>query len=134
MTKFVSPNTKQSATAIEDLKVKIAADIVPQLQEFLAKLHAEQVAIQSDRSVSGFCRRWGISRFLFYEKQAEMPRVMHVGGRTLISPVAEAEWVKGREAAAKVAPKRVVGKARTAQTADREREAAEKHQVKEAAE
>jgi hypothetical protein len=113
MSKHVSPDLKLSAAAIDALKVEIAADVVPQLKEFLAKLAADQAAIQTDRSVTGFCRRWGISRFLFYEKIEEMPTVMHVGGRTLISPEAEAAWVKQREAAAKTGPKRIVGKART---------------------
>lgn len=116
MTKHVSPDAKLSAAAINALKVEIAADVVPQLKEFLAKLVADQAAALNDRSVSGFCRRWGISRFLFYEKPAEMPATMHVGGRTLISPEAEALWVKQRESAALVGPKRIVGRARTSRS------------------
>jgi hypothetical protein len=113
MAKHVSSNTRLSATAIEDLKAEIAAHIVAQLKEYLAELLAGETAARNDRSVSGFCRRWGISRFLFYDKPHEMPATMHVGGRTLISPEAEALWVRKREEAAKTAPKRVVGRARS---------------------
>jgi hypothetical protein len=112
MSKPVRPDLKLSAAAIDALKVELAADVVPQLKEFLAKLLADQAAIQTDRSVTGFCRRWGISRFLFYEKPAEMPVTMHVGGRTLISPEAEQLWIRQREQAALTGPKRIVGRAR----------------------
>jgi hypothetical protein len=120
MSKAVSPNTKLSAPALDRLKAEIAADVAAQLKEYLAGLMAEAGAVQTDRSVSGFCRRWGISRFLFYDKPDEMPATMHVGGRTLISPEAEALWVKQREAAAKTAPKRIVGRARTTKIAERD--------------
>jgi hypothetical protein len=103
-----------SPSDLETIKAEIVDDITAQLKTFITEFLAEQVAIQTDRSVSGFCRRRGFSRFLFYDRIDEMPDVMHVGGRTLISPEAEAKWVKEREAAAKVAPKRIVGKARAA--------------------
>ena len=109
MTEHVRAPQKLSAADLENLKAEIVADITKQLQEFLEK----QLAIQNDRSVSGFCRRWSFSRFLFYDRIAEMPDVMHVGNRTIISPEAEAKWVKEREAAAKIAPKRIVAKPRT---------------------
>jgi hypothetical protein len=117
MNKLVSPSVRLSATAIEELKTEIAADVASQIKETFGKFLAEQALAMNDRSVSGFCKRWGISRFLFYDKIAEMPAVLHVGGRTLISPEAEALWIKQREAAAQVAPKRIVGRARNAGTA-----------------
>jgi hypothetical protein len=113
MTAHVRAPQKLSARAfdLESIKVEVAAAV----RETVEKLLSEQLAIQTDRSVSGFCRRWGFSRFLFYDRIDEMPAVMHVGGRTLISPAAEELWIKQREAAAKVAPKRLVGKARAAE-------------------
>jgi hypothetical protein len=119
MTAHVRANPKQPAD-LESLKLEIATDVAEQLKEYLAGLMAEAGAVQTDRSVTGFCKRWGISRFLFYDKLTEMPATMHVGGRTLISPEAEALWVKEREAAAKIAPKRIVGKARTVRLAYQE--------------
>jgi hypothetical protein len=108
------PHHKPSAANLENLKAEIVDDITTELKEFLAKLLADEAAARNDRSVTGFCRRWSISRFLFYDMQGrgEGPPVMHVGGRTLISPEAEAKWVKEREAAALVGPKRIVGRAR----------------------
>jgi hypothetical protein len=112
MAAHISPNVKLTASALDQLKAEIAADVVGQIKEYFAGLMAEASAVQSDRSVSGFCRRWGFSRFLFYDKPKEMPATMHVGGRTLISPEAEALWVKKREEAAKTAPKRVTAAGR----------------------
>jgi hypothetical protein len=134
MTAHVRAPQKLSSADLENLKAEIVDDITAQLKTYITEFLAEQVAIQNDRSVTAFCRRWSFSRFLFYDKPDEMPATMHVGGRTLISPEAEARWVKEREAAAKTAPKRLIGKSRTARTADRERAAAAKHQAKEAAE
>jgi hypothetical protein len=109
---------------LENLKAEIAADVAAQLKTHITELLAEQAAIQNDRSVSGFCRRYSFSRFLFYDRPDEMPDVMHVGNRTIISPEAEATWIKAREAAAKTAPKRVIAANR--QRSQHEAEAAEK--------
>jgi hypothetical protein len=52
-------------------------------------------------SITSFCARHGISPAFFYRLQAEGrgPRIMKLGGRTLISREAAAEWRRALEAA-----------------------------------
>jgi hypothetical protein len=65
-------------------------------------LKAQAVDVQA-LSVVGFCRAHDISRALFYLllKRGGGPRVMRVGGRTLVSTKAAAEWRDAMEAGAK---------------------------------
>jgi hypothetical protein len=110
---------RRTATFVE-AQAERDAEIIAQL-----KALRECAAIQTDRSVTGFCRRWSVSRFLFYQlrKIGKAPAVMHVGGRTLISPESERAWILAREAEATTAPKRIVGKARRTQPAPEAAEA-----------
>jgi hypothetical protein len=119
MDRHVSLDLKLSSEQIalrqaigDDVAARIETAVERWSNEALRKALQQAIKISYDRSVSGFCRRWGISRFLFYDRIGEMPAIMHVGGRTLISPEAEATWIKQREAAAITAPKRCVGKVR----------------------
>jgi hypothetical protein len=65
-----------------------------------------------DPSILGFCKRHGISRASFYNLKAagKAPRLYYVGAQQpRISPDAEADWVRAREAeqvAAEAAPVR----------------------------
>ncbi|TGQ17881.1 transcriptional regulator [Mesorhizobium sp. M2E.F.Ca.ET.166.01.1.1] len=54
----------------------------------------------TDRSIPGFCRRQKISRSSYYNlKTAGLaPREYVIGKLVRISPEAEADWVKAREA------------------------------------
>jgi predicted DNA-binding transcriptional regulator AlpA len=56
---------------------------------------------RSAYSVDAFCADHGICRATFYnlENRGEGPRLMRVGGRTLISREAAADWRREREAA-----------------------------------
>ena len=51
-------------------------------------------------SVPGFCKSHGISRSFLYLlwRERRGPRVMRVGGRTLISAEAAADWRRAMEA------------------------------------
>lgn len=51
-------------------------------------------------SIEEFCRRHSISKAHYFnlQKRGQGPRVMRVGARVLITPEAEAEWRKAREA------------------------------------
>jgi hypothetical protein len=100
--------SQQLSAELENLKAEIAADVAAQLKTHITEVLAEQAAIKNDRTIAAFCRRWSFSRFMFYDRVSEMPDVMHIGARTIISPEAEARWVLAREAAAKTAPKRVL--------------------------
>ena len=59
-----------------------------------------------DPSIAGFCRRQKISRAHYYnEKNAGRgPREYRVGTLVRISPEAETEWVRAREADAERQP------------------------------
>jgi len=53
----------------------------------------------TDRSITGFCKRQGISRGTYYNlPPKKRPRVAHVNGRRIITPTAERDWEIEREA------------------------------------
>ena len=58
------------------------------------KLLRSALRQQTDRSIDGFCKRWGICRSFFYllQRDGTAPAIMVVNGRRLISPEAEARW------------------------------------------
>ena len=68
-----------------------------------------------DPSIAGFCRRKGISRGLYIKLRnaGKGPRESAAGVRRIISPEAEADWDKEREAEA-VALRRQATKKETA--------------------
>jgi hypothetical protein len=76
------------STQVADLKRQVAA---------LLKLLAPP---DTDRSISGFCKRKGISRSHFYKlkEQNKAPRIAHAGYRRFITPEAERDWDIEREA------------------------------------
>ena len=80
----------------------------------IERLLRENLKQINDRSIIAFCRRWGIGRSTFYDMLAAGtgPAMMVVHGRRLISPEAEARWVREREAAALTAPRKTVGRPR----------------------
>jgi hypothetical protein len=122
----MAANVRASLSAeLENLKAEIAADVAAQLKTHITEVLAEQAAIKNDRTIAAFCRRWSFSRFMFYDRPDEMPDVMRIGARTIISPEAEVRWVKAREAAAKTAPKRVIAVNRQRAEAAAKQEAAE---------
>ena len=101
----------------DDIVAKVTEAVSSQIAEVLEALRKQSNANTNenpDRSITAFCRRWGISRFLFYELQkvGKAPTVMTVLGRKIISPAAEAAWVCERERDTLAAPKRTVGKPR----------------------
>jgi predicted DNA-binding transcriptional regulator AlpA len=70
------------------------------------KAHAQRAAelyepALRDASINGFCRRHGVSRSTYYNMKAAGlgPREYTAGKLVRISPEAEAEWVRSREAA-----------------------------------
>jgi predicted DNA-binding transcriptional regulator AlpA len=71
--------------------------VVDDLRHQIAALRRSQ-----DRSIAGFCARQSISRAHFYnlQKQGKAPRVAHVGSRRIITPEAERDWGREREAEA----------------------------------
>jgi predicted DNA-binding transcriptional regulator AlpA len=60
---------------------------------------SQPTAVGAD-SVAEHCERFGISKTTFYElqRQGHGPRVMRVGGRTLVSHAAALEWQRSLEA------------------------------------
>jgi len=56
-------------------------------------------------SISTFCRRHGISVPFFNRRRDEMPQVIKIGVRSLITREAAERWRKDREKAAKAPPK-----------------------------
>ena len=56
-------------------------------------------------SIDEFCAAYNLSRGFFYKlkQRGEAPRIMHLGGRQLISREAAADWVREREAASAAA-------------------------------
>jgi hypothetical protein len=57
------------------------------------------------KTISEFCDRHQICRATYYnlKKQGRGPRVMRVGSRDRITPEADADWVRDREAEAAAA-------------------------------
>jgi hypothetical protein len=55
-----------------------------------------------NRSIAGFCARQGFSRAHYYnlKKQRKGPREAHAGSRVIITPEAERDWERDREAEA----------------------------------
>lgn len=69
----------------------------------LLQLLSGQRATQRDSSITGFCKRHGISRGTYWNMQQEGkgPRVISVGKqRRVITEEAEADWIHERQAAA----------------------------------
>lgn len=50
-------------------------------------------------TIQEFCRRHRLSVALFYKMKGEMPAVIRVGSRVLVTREAAAAWRKAREAA-----------------------------------
>jgi hypothetical protein len=68
------------------------ADLRNRLDELLARLGKP-----ADRSISGFCRRQGIGRSTYYTLKNK-PRELREGKIVRITPEAERDWERQREA------------------------------------
>jgi hypothetical protein len=58
------------------------------------------LATAPSRSIADWCKHRGISRAKFYQldKAGLAPRTFNIGTKRIISPVADVEWLRQREA------------------------------------
>jgi hypothetical protein len=65
----------------------------------------ELLATAPSRSIADWCKHRGISRAKFYQldKAGLAPRTFHIGTKRIVSPIADAEWIRERDAEAGVA-------------------------------
>jgi hypothetical protein len=70
------------------------------LDELLAR-----IGKPADRSISGFCRRQGISRATYYNLKHK-PREVRANKRVLITPEAESDWERENEGVQKTRKRR----------------------------